>query len=136
MGRFVDHLVERERRRDLVVPPERFTTPLARAALRRSAWGRGLTLVAALALVALLGWGPRGSAAVAGWVLAAAGVVGGVALWLSAVVSLAKLEGPAEAAADGVLGGHASPDRVEAPAPASADAPANVSEGDDGVAIG
>ncbi|MFN8037718.1 MAG: hypothetical protein U0Q07_00785 [Acidimicrobiales bacterium] len=128
MGRFVDHLVERERRRDLVVPPERFASPSARAALRRSAWGRGLTLVASLALVVLLGWGPQGAAAMAGWVLAAVGVVAGVGLWLSAVVSLARLEGPAEAAADGVLGGRAPMERPDAGA-----ADDGAGQGDDGV---
>ncbi len=115
MGRFVDHLVERERRRDLVVPPERFSSPSARAALRRSAWGRALTLVAAVALVVLVGWGPRGPVALVGWVLAAVLVVAGVALWVSAVVSLAKLEDPAAAAADGVLGERAARDAGPAP---------------------
>lgn len=126
MGRLVDHLVAREQRRDLVVPAERYAAPAARAALRRSAWGRALTLVAAVVLVALIGWGPQGTPAVVGGIVGAALVVVGVALWLSAVVSLARLEGPAEAAADGVLGPRPAPGREGsdvAPADGAADGP-------------
>ena len=126
MGRLVDHLVAREQGRDLVVPAERYADPGARAALRRSVWGRALTLAAAVVLVALLGWGPQGTPAVLGWIAGAALVVVGVALWLSAVVSLAHLEGPAEAAADGALGPRPAPGRVgsgEAPADGVADGP-------------